>query len=363
MPIRPSGVTNRTNAAATSHQFTATVHGTRCSARATLLPSANHVTHCSAASVANGTDSAICASWASRGVGRTTPLDDLRRLLELVEEAGQRPQPRMVVQVGDGDLRVAVPQRGDQLRRGQRAAAEGEEVGLRARRRRRRADPATAPASQLAVPPRSEACSAVAARRRPGQRVAVDLAGRAGGQLVDPDQARHQRGGQLLGEQRPRGGHVEVRVGAGDVADQHRRARRRPPNRGGAAADARQVHQRRVDFAQFDAATADLDLIVGAAAEDQAFAFQPHQVAAAVGAPPAQRRHRRVLLGVLGLVEVAGQPHAADHQLTDLAVGHRLAVPVDDGQVPARQRADRCAPGSSPSSRAAHATTVASVGP
>ena len=58
MLIRPSGVTNRTTATATSHQFTATAHGTRCSARTTLLANASHATHCSAATVASGTDSA-----------------------------------------------------------------------------------------------------------------------------------------------------------------------------------------------------------------------------------------------------------------------------------------------------------------
>ena len=72
MPIRPAGVTNRMDATAISHQLTATVHGTRCRARATLLPSASHVTHGSAASVAKGTDSAVWAACVSRGVGRTT---------------------------------------------------------------------------------------------------------------------------------------------------------------------------------------------------------------------------------------------------------------------------------------------------
>ena len=62
MPILPTGLTNATNAAAISHQFTATVHGTRCRARATLFPSASQVTHCSAASAANGSDKTVCVT-------------------------------------------------------------------------------------------------------------------------------------------------------------------------------------------------------------------------------------------------------------------------------------------------------------
>ena len=72
MLIRPGGVMNSTNATATSHQLIVTVQGTRCSAEATLLASASQVSHCSAVSVASGTDSSTCAAWVSIGVGRTT---------------------------------------------------------------------------------------------------------------------------------------------------------------------------------------------------------------------------------------------------------------------------------------------------
>ena len=196
---------------------------------------------------------------------------------------------------------------------------------------------------QPGQPPRRTAelgrCLGIGTTRRwPGQRVTVDLARRTGGQLVNQDKAWHQRGGKAFAELGARGGDVEFRVGAGDVADQHRRAGCRPADRRRAATDSRKVDQRGVDLAQLDATAPDLDLIVGAAAEDQALAFQPHQIAAAVGAPPAQRRHRRVLLGVFGLVEVSGQAHATDHQLAHFTVVHRLALAVDDGQVPARQR-------------------------
>ena len=61
--IRPSGVTNATNAIATSHQLTADgLHGYQVNARATSVAQRQPCTHCSAANVANGTDSTICAS-------------------------------------------------------------------------------------------------------------------------------------------------------------------------------------------------------------------------------------------------------------------------------------------------------------
>ena len=121
-------------------------------------------------------------------------------------------------------------------------------------------------------------------------------------------------------------------------------------------ADPGQVHQRRIDLAELDPPPADLDLIVGAALEVQAVGLQPHQIAAAVCAVPAEASGiGSVLLGVLLRVEVAGQSDAADHQFTGLAVAHRLARSVDDGQIPPGQRkpdADRT--GAVESGRAGH---------
>ena len=78
MPIRPIGVTNNTKAAATHHQLTVASHGTGCSAAATLLTSASHVTHCRPVSVASGTDSSTCAACVTSGVGLTSRGSDLR---------------------------------------------------------------------------------------------------------------------------------------------------------------------------------------------------------------------------------------------------------------------------------------------
>ncbi len=261
----------------------------------------------------------------------------------------------MVVQVGDGDLRVLVPQRGDELRGGQRAAAERKEVRLRAVDH----GPEQVP-PQPGQPARRAAqvdglLRAGAAGRWPRQGVAVDLARRAGRQLLDPDEAGYQRGRQLLGEPGARLVEVELRVRADEIADEHRGSGGGAANRGRPAADPRQVDQRGIDLAQLDAAPPDLDLVIAAAAEVQPIGFQANEIAAAIGARPVQDRHRGVLLGVLVRIQVAGQPHAADHELAHPAVVDRPAVGVDDGQVPARQRqpdADR--PGAVEPCRAGH---------
>ena len=72
MPIRPIGVMNNTKATATHHQLTVTSHGNGCTAAATLLISASHVTHCRPVRVASGTDSSTCAACVDTGVGVTS---------------------------------------------------------------------------------------------------------------------------------------------------------------------------------------------------------------------------------------------------------------------------------------------------
>ena len=69
-----------------------------------------------------------------------------------------------------------------------------------------------------------------------------------------------------------------------------------------------------------------------------------HEVAAAVGAVPAEAGHRREPLGVLGRVEVAGQADAADDQLADLARRRPARRPGRRRRGPSRPAAARCAP-------------------
>ncbi len=172
---------------------------------------------------------------------------------------------------------------------------------------------------------------------RPRQRVAVDLAGGAGRQGVDHGQSRDERGRHRPAQPLDRGLGVEARLG-GDVADEQAVAGLAAPHRRGGAAHPRQREERAVDLAELDAPAADLHLVVGPPVEHQALAVEPHDVAAAVGAVPAQGGHRGIHLCVLGRVEVAGQPDSSDDQLTRLAVGDALPLRVDDGEVPAVER-------------------------
>ncbi len=260
-----------------------------------------------------------------------------RRRGHLVQVIGERRQPRVVVDVGDRHLGVGAAQQRHHLGGGQRAAAEVEEVGVQ------RADPGAEHRLPVVAHHRPGARQlqfrAVAAgvRQRPGQGVPVDLARGAGGQLVDHGEPRHQRRRQSLPQQGQRGVSVEA-VLDGQVADQKLTTRSGAPDGRRGPADAGQIEQGVVDLAELDPASADLDLVVGASDEQQPRFVVDHQVAGTVGALPAQRRQRGVLLGVLGRVEVAGQADPADDQLTGLARPDRVAGRVDDDQVPAVQR-------------------------
>ena len=102
----------------------------------------------------------------------------------------------------------------------------------------------------------------------------------------------------------------------------------------GGLANARQRHQRRLDLAELDAVTADLDLVVDASVEDE-HAIRPPaaQIARAVQ-PPARHgveliRHKS-LRRQFGTVEIApGQPGSADVQLPHDSVRQRPPPPVE----------------------------------
>ncbi len=224
----------------------------------------------------------------------------------------------------------------DDLRRGQAAAAEVEEVGVRSVRRG---------ADDLLPHLRDHGGRAVQAgvgrvggRERPRQGVAVDLAGGAGGDVVDDREPRDQRGRH--GRAQVGGGCRGVVLGCGgEVADQQLVAGRRTTHGRGRRGDPGEGQQRGVDLAELDPAPAQLDLVVGAAGEEQPGGVVDDDVAAAVGAVPAEGRHRGVLLGVLGRVEVARQSDAADDQLAALPLGDRLpGGGVDHDEVPAGER-------------------------
>ena len=124
----------------------------------------------------------------------------------------------------------------------------------------------------------------------------------------------------------------------GDVTHEHLVATAGGLHDHGGAAHVRQGGQCGIDLAELDAPPADLHLVVHAPHEVQAVRFEAHVVAGAVGAIPAEFGHGGELFGVLGRVEVAGQTHSADNELTGFAHGDRLVGGVHDRQVPAAQR-------------------------
>ena len=172
---------------------------------------------------------------------------------------------------------------------------------------------------------------------RPGQRVAVDLPGGAGGQLVHHREAGHERRGHPLAQQAL--GDLRVIAGVhGEIADQQLVAGLRGAHGRGGTHHTGQAQHLLVDLAQLDAAPAELDLVIGAAAEQQPLGVVDDDVARAVGAVPAQGGHRGVLLGVLLGIEVAGEPHPADDQLPGLSRRHGVPLRIDHREIPAVQR-------------------------
>ena len=242
-------------------------------------------------------------------------------------------EPRIVVDVGDGEFRVALADACHQLRGRERPAAEVEEAGIGSGcRNSEHGQPVRGEPTRRRIHVVDDRLRS----QRPGQRRLVDLARGSGGKLVDHGEQGHEGGGELFGE--PSTGRALVEgcaIGHGDVADEHLVARIGPAHGDRGTGDAGKSLDRGLDLAELDAATSHLHLVVGSTLEDQAGAVELHQVSAAVGAIPAQAGERGVLLGVLRGVEVAGEPHSPDDEFAHLAVGDRAAIGIDHGERPA----------------------------
>ena len=264
----------------------------------------------------------------------------LRQRLPGLVHQGAHPGCR--VDIGHRDGGIADAEGGHELRGGQRAAAVGEEVGIEAGDR----------ASQHGAPLLHDPLRVLrqvqrgtfglgrsGSTERPGQGVAVHFAAGLGRQRIDERQQRNEGRGQAFAQQFAGGCEVDVTArDGGKVADQDLVAGRGGLHGGGGAGDIRQGLQGGVDFAELDPAAAELDLLIGAALENEAFCFVPDEVAGAVGARPAQGRHGGIFFRVLDRVKVPGQPDAADDQFAHRAFGDGQRIGVDDGEVPAVQR-------------------------
>ena len=133
--------------------------------------------------------------------------------VDVVEHLRQRAEPRMVVEIRDRHRGEALTQGGDQLCRRQRTASLGEEVGLGVGDRHPEYRGPALGHPRLGGVQVAGRLVVAGRRQRPGQRVAVDLARRAGRQFVHQDEPGDQRGGQLVGE--PVAGECDVEVGVG----------------------------------------------------------------------------------------------------------------------------------------------------
>ena len=255
-----------------------------------------------------------------------------------VELIRERADARMIVDVGDAGFGVAFADRRDELSRCQRPAAEREEVAAGALdrstedRRPFFGEPGCCRAEVFGLIP--------GLRERPGQRGPVHLAGGAGRERVDYGDQRHIACGEQLTQRGVGGFPIEGGCGVRQrhVADEHLVASGSALHDRRRSRDAVEPRKGRLDLAELDAATAELDLIVGAADEQETLALETHDIAGAVGTLPSESHHRGELLGIFRGIEVPCEAHTADDQLADLTLSHGIAPAIDDGEIPALER-------------------------
>ena len=101
------------------------------------LAVSSQAVHRSPAKMNSGTPARVCTHCMIRGVGRAT-LNVFGKIVEFgrlgLDGVGHLPQPRKIVDVGHRELGSACADARDELRGGERAAAELEEVGVLVRR-------------------------------------------------------------------------------------------------------------------------------------------------------------------------------------------------------------------------------------
>ena len=256
---------------------------------------------------------------------------------------------RSLVDVGDGDRRVALAQPRHEGRRGEAVAAEGEEVGVVLDRHGEDLVPEPEPASP-AVPGRSAAGPRPApASSCPGGGQGSALRSTFPEVRVGIVSTTASTGTSAAGSRSASAARASARSGPSPSTARYP-TRISPPafvfftaaaaavtrGRASSAASISPSSMRRPPSLTWSSArpTNSRPALVGA-----------DEVAAVVGPRPAQRRHRPVLLGVLRGVEVAAEARPADHQLAGLARGAPGSpCGIDDRELPAVAAAARSAP-------------------
>jgi hypothetical protein len=261
-----------------------------------------------------------------------------RRRLGAAGPQRRRNRPRQTGRVRGGeqltqrhlDAKLGADAR-QQANRRQGVAAEIEEVVLRGDCRNAEQLLPDAPELQLDLAGQRASRRGGAHPRRRGQGPPVDLA--AGGpRQLGKD---HEVGGHHVVRQAPpqRRAPGALEAGAGQVCHQARASRRVGPGDHHRLAHPGLLAQRRLDLAELDAETAQLDLMVDAAKELQLAVRQPaRQVSGAVAAFTRRRGggvRDEALGGRLRASQVAaGEAAAAQQQLPGHADRHRLAAGV-----------------------------------
>jgi hypothetical protein len=269
------------------------------------------------------------------------PVEPALRRGHPVQDLGERGQRRRLVEVGHSHLGEPFAQPRDELGGGQAVTAGVKEVlGVARRGAAEDERPVLGDEPRRALVGRgadSRSRPEHAVGKGPRQGIPVDLAARPRRDRLHDRELGDQWSRQVAAELLDGRLCLELRCDR-EISDEEGVARRAPPDRCARPRHTGQGEQCRVDLAQLDPTATDLDLLVLAAREDDADPVEAHPVPRAVGARPAQTRHRGIRDLVLGVVEITGQADPADDELTLLTLGHRLTGLVDDCEVPARER-------------------------
>ncbi len=307
-------------------------------------PAPIQVSHRRPAMVRSGQVATIWPTWVLSGTGVTSRFRAEVGVAISSRCGRERRQGGVVVDVGDGHLGMGGRSIETSCAAVRLRPAEVEEVVVDTGGRRRRGRRAT---GRVAAP---RCRSARVASRRPAGRPGARAARRGRSCPRCGSAGRGRRRGAGPGQRAARPAAAPAAVSASnsrrwfDVPDQDRVPGRRSPDGRRRAGHPRQGEQGAVDLTELDPPSADLDLVVGAAEEEQPRLLVAHQVAAAVCALPTEGRHRRVLLGVLDRIEVAGQADPADDQLAASPLGRPGRLRRRPRRGPSRRAADRCAP-------------------
>ena len=174
------------------------------------------------------------------------------------------------------------------------------------------------------------------ARKRPRQRLLINLAGGGDRQIIHHVNARNQSSRHGFGESGSRDVVIKssCSIFQRNVCNQNFLIRTSGLNNHCGGTNVGKRCHIGINFTELDASTADFHLIINAAHKVEAIFFQTNVVTGTISAGPTNRLQWRILLAVFFWIKVACKTHTTDDQFADLADSDRFAGIVDNNKIP-----------------------------